>query len=233
MPRCPMARLRCSGSTIRGCLRCLYAGSHPRSACGDVRGSRSNAFVLETETGDDIVSFRGRSARHDGRGVTDRAMVAVSERAGRGLAPNADWLERPSSVSVGTKRRRRMTEDDAFRYEEKYYAPLSAEDPADGAKPLSIIISPRWNRQATWPRNEFGRPDPEHRPNYRALRSQALDIPRRRGRLQTGQGYPGDAMPDDCRGRGCRTGPDLARVLDLITANAVAYWPRTPSPDGG
>lgn len=59
-----------------------------------------------------------------------------------------------------------------FRYDEKYYAPLSPDAPTGAA--LEFYHFSEMEQEAAWPQNDFGRPDPKQRPNFRAVRDTAL-----------------------------------------------------------
>ena len=108
-----------------------------------------------------------------------------------------------------------------FRYDEKYYAPVSPDAPMGSA--LEFYHFSEMEQESAWPLNDFGRPDPKQRPNFRAVRDMALgfldgskdlkatrDI---RPLLALALAEAGDKGP-----------VGLAKALDLFVTLVMEHW---------
>lgn len=112
--------------------------------------------------------------------------------------------------------------DNRFRYTEKYYAPLAPDNPA--GEEIEYYHFAEMEQALVWPKNDFDRPDPEQRPNFRAIRKMALDfldgtkelkaVKDIRALLGLVVAEAGDAGP-----------VAFAKSLDLFVANVHAFWP--------
>jgi len=109
----------------------------------------------------------------------------------------------------------------SFRYDEKYYQPVSADAPTGNA--VEFYHFAEMDQDLVWPTNDFGRPDPSERPNFRAVRDTALgflngskDIPATRDvrpMLALVLAEAGDKGPIG-----------LAKALDLFIATSMSQW---------
>ena len=108
-----------------------------------------------------------------------------------------------------------------FRYDEKFYEPISADSPTGGE--VEFYHFSEMDQELVWPSNDFGRPDPGQRPNFRAVRDKALgflngtkEIPATRDvrpLLALMLAEAGDKGP-----------VGLARALDLFVSTAMSHW---------
>lgn len=109
----------------------------------------------------------------------------------------------------------------AFRYDEKYYQPVSAESPTGTA--VEFYHFAEMDQDLAWPVNDFGRPDPDERPNFRAVREKALgfldgskEIPATRDvrpMLALAIAEAGDKGP-----------VGFAKALDLFVSTSMSHW---------
>jgi len=109
----------------------------------------------------------------------------------------------------------------AFRYDEKYYQPISADAPT--GKAVEFYHFAEMDQELVWPTNDFGRPDPSQRPNFRAVRDMALgfldgskDIPATRDvrpMLALAIAEAGDKGP-----------VGFAKALDLFISTSMSHW---------
>jgi len=109
----------------------------------------------------------------------------------------------------------------AFRYDEAYYAPLSA-DAVTGAEVPFYHFSDM-EQALAWPVNDFGRPDPEERPNFRAVRDMAIGFLDGSKEIKaTRDVRPMLALAIAEAGDNGPVG--LAKALDLFVVTATTYW---------
>ena len=109
----------------------------------------------------------------------------------------------------------------AFRYDEKYYEPVSADSPT--GKSVEFYHFAEMDQELVWTVNDFGRPDPAQRPNFRAIRDMACgfldgssDIPATRDvrpMLALAIAEAGDKGPIG-----------FAKALDLFISTAMSHW---------